>query len=426
MTHPTVLILAAGENSRFFPLNQTTHKGALTLLGKPLILRTLENLELNGFEHAVIVVSQKDFGGNGLSGFVAAYEFKKLKVEFCLQSKATGMGDAVLAAKDHIRGNFAVAFPSNLDAGDILATLVEQAGKGGALAVSYTDKPWMYGIVSMEDNRITGIVEKPEPGTESGNLYAYGIYYLTHEYLAFLEALPDQEYAFEQALDNYFQAYDVTAVERPTPLPSLKYPWHLFDFQKMLFESLPSYVSPYAQVAKTAILDESHGHIYIENGARVGHAVKIVGPAYIGKDVFIGDFSLIRASSFEEGSSVGVHSDVTRSLVMEHASMHNGFMGDSVVGRNVKIGAGLITSNRRMDRSSIVIQIKDKHVDTGSSYMGTVIGDNAKIGVRVNIMPGKFIGCRAVVYPAITIWEHIPHDATVKQRMDIQIEQKEV
>ncbi len=60
---PTVVILAAGENSRFFPLNQTTHKGALSLLGKPLIVRTLENLEENGFEHIVIVVSKKDFEG---------------------------------------------------------------------------------------------------------------------------------------------------------------------------------------------------------------------------------------------------------------------------------------------------------------------------------------------------------------------------
>lgn len=421
MSHPTVLILAAGENSRFFPLNQTTHKGALTLLGKPLIVRTLENLELNGCEHAVIVVSQKDFDGAGLSGFLSQYTFRKLKVEFCLQEKARGMGDAVLAAKHLIHGQFAVTFPSNLLSGDVISHLIDDAAAGGAIAVGYTDKPWLYGIVTMDGKKVTGITEKPEPGTEKSNLFATGMYLLSHEYLAFLQDIPEEEYAFELALDKYLQVFDVNAVEQTAQTPSLKYPWHLFEFQKVLFETLPSYVSPYAKVAKTAVLDESKGHIYIENGATIGHAVKIVGPAFIGKDVFIGDFSLVRASSFEEGSSVGVHSDVTRSIVMEHSSMHNGFLGDSIIGRDVKIGAGLITSNRRMDRSPISIVIKENRVDTGSTYMGTVIGDSAKIGVRVNIMPGKCIGCRSIIYPGITIWENVPHDATVKQKMDIEI-----
>jgi len=53
--------------------------------------------------------------------------------------------------------------------------------------------------------------------------------------------------------------------------------------------------------------------------------------------------------------------------------------------------------------------------------MGTVIGDEAKLGVRVSVMPGKLIGCRSLIYPGLIIWEHIPHDATVKQKMEIEI-----
>ncbi len=421
MSHPTVLILAAGENSRFFPLNQTTHKGALTLLGKPLIVRMLENIEQAGFVDVVIVVSPKDWDGKGLSGFLKENLSSKLKIDFVLQPEALGMGDAVLQAKEKIPDAFAIAYPYVLNAGDQLEKLIEQSGNGGALEVAYTNEPWHFGIVTIEGQRITGIQEKPAKGSEKSNLKQHGMHYLKHEFFEFLQTTAPGQYSFEAALDKYLQVFDVTAVEEIKVLPTLKYPWHLFEFQKLLFETLPSYVSPYAKVAKTAVLDESKGHIYIENGATIGHAVKIVGPAFIGKDVFIGDFSLIRASSFEEGSSVGVHSDVTRSIVMEHSSMHNGFLGDSIIGRDVTIGAGLITSNRRMDRSPISIVIKENRVDTGSTYMGTVIGDSAKIGVRVNIMPGKCIGCRSIIYPGITIWENVPHDATVKQKMDIEI-----
>lgn len=421
MSHPTVLILAAGENSRFFPLNQTTHKGALTLLGRPLILRMLENLLAAGFNDVVIVVSPKDWEGKGLSGFLRDNPIPKLSIQFVLQPESLGMGDAVLRAKEKVSNAFAIAYPYVLNAGDQLEKLIEQAGNGGSLEVAYTNEPWLYGIVTLDGRKITGIEEKPTKGNEKSNLKQHGMHYLMHEFFEFLENTAKGQFSFEAALDKYFQVFDVTAVEEIKVLPTLKYPWHLFEFQKLLFESTPSYVSPLAKIAKTAVLDESKGHIYIENGASIGHAVKIVGPAYIGKDVFIGDFSLIRSSCFEEGSSVGVHSDVTRSIIMEHSSMHNGFLGDSIVGRNVKIGAGFISSNRRTDRGSIQIKIKDGNVDTGTTYLGTVIGDGARLGIRVSTMPGKFIGCRSVVYPGLIVWENIPHDSTVRQKMTIEI-----
>jgi NDP-sugar pyrophosphorylase family protein len=333
------------------------------------------------------------------------------------------MGDALLCAEKKIKDGFAVVFPSSLDAGDVLSKLVSEAGSGGAVTVSYTKRPWLYGIVTLEGKRVVSIVEKPFAGSEPSNLKAQGVYYLSHEFLEFLRNTPKGEYNFEAALDKFFQVFEVNAVELGESLPTLKYPWHLFDFQKMLLATQPQYVSPYAKVASTAVLDATHGPIYIENGAVIGHCVKIVGPAFIGKDVYIGDFSLIRQSSFEEGSSVGVHSDVARSIVMERSSMHNGFLGDSIIGRDVKIGAGLITSNRRTDRKNIEVLVKNAKIDTGSSYFGTVIGDQSTIGIRVNIMPGKCIGCRCVVYPTVTIWENIAHDSTVKIRHDIDVTQ---
>ncbi len=420
MDKPTILILAGGENSRFFPLNTTTHKGALTLLGKPLVIRTLENLEKHGFPHVVMIVSKKDFDGNGLSGFIKEFDFK-LKIDFVLQPDAQGMGNAVLCAKDKIKGSFGVVFPSSLDAGELMETLMKQAGNGGSLAVRYTQEPWLYGIVTLDGQHITSIVEKPTKGTEPSNLMATGVYYLSHEFLEFLQVAPQTQYNFEESLDKFVQVYTVTAVEQSHTLPSLKYPWHLFAFQQVLFADLPNYISPYATVAKTAVIDAKNGPVYIENGATIGHAVKIVGPAYIGKDVFIGDFSLIRHSSFEQGSSVGVHSDVTRSIIMEDSSMHNGFLGDSIVGRDVQIGAGLITSNKRMDRAPIEVVVKGNKVASRLTGLGTVIGDHAKVGVRVTIMPGKFVGCRAIVYPGITVWEHVPHDHRVKSPQTIEL-----
>jgi len=49
MQKPTILIVAGGKNSRFFPLNTETHKGFLPLLGKPMIVRALKSLKKNNF-----------------------------------------------------------------------------------------------------------------------------------------------------------------------------------------------------------------------------------------------------------------------------------------------------------------------------------------------------------------------------------------
>lgn len=413
MSAPTVVVLAGGENSRFFPLNTSTHKGALTLFGEPLIVRTLKNLEAHGFDHVVLVLSSKDYGEGGLSQTLARYSFK-LKIDYVLQPQARGMGDALLLAKSYVTDFFAVIFPTSLDAGEVLTQMVRGRGNGGALVVSYTQEPWLYGIVTTDGERVTSIVEKPEPGSEPSNLMVKGTYYLNADFLKILAKIESGEYNFEAALDKFLQQERVTFVEQINPLPELKYPWHLFDFQTHLFAKLENRVSPDAVIAPTVVLDDSGGPIWIEAGAHIGHATRLVGPCYIGRDVYIGDFSLIRNSSFEAGSSVGVHSDVTRSIVMEYSSMHNGFLGDSIVGRNVQIGSGLITSNKRLDRQEIKVDVKGKLIETRKEGLGTVIGDQAKIGIRTNIMPGIFVGANSIVYPAATLYKHIPHKTVFK------------
>lgn len=410
---PTIIILAAGENSRFFPLNTTTHKGALTLCGKPLISRTLSNLAQCGFRDIVIVVSSKDYGGNGLSGLISDNDYG-LKIKYVLQPEAKGMGDALLRARQYLSNSFAVVFPTSLSAGDMLLEMIKKAGQGGTLAVNYTKEPWLYGVVTIEGDRVTSIVEKPEAGSEPSNLRVLGVYFLNSKYVSYLEKTTLDEYGFEAALNTYLRDNRVNFVELSGTMHSLKYPWHLFLFQSGIFAQMKTHISPHARLAGDVILDESDGAIVVESGASLGHATHIVGPCFIGKDVTIGDFSLIRHSSLEQGVTVGAHSDVARTIVMEESSMHNGYLGDSIVGRLVKIGAGFITSNKRIDRKTITIDTRGKKIDLGNQAFGTVIGDGARIGIRVSVMPGKLIGADTFIYPSSTVYENIPHSATLK------------
>jgi len=408
-SNPTVIILAGGGNSRFFPFNTDTHKGAIELCGQTLIELTVRDLQEHGYSDIVLVVSPKDFAGQGLSLMCKDWNVKTI-----LQPEAKGMGDAVLCAKEYIQDRFVVTFPYLVDSGKVLEKMLGEAGTGSALAVAKTDEPWLYGILTIEDEKVSGIVEKPEKGQEKSNLYATGEYLLSNAFLEILSNEQPAEYSFESALDVYFKDHAVMASIVDAP-PSEKYPWHLFDFQQIFFNQLQSSHHPEATIASTAVIDESHGPVVIENGAVIGDFVKILGPAYIGRKAFVGDYSFVRQSSLEEGVSVGANTEVVRSILMVGSELHFGYLADSIVGKNVKIGAGILTANKRHDRRNIQVDVKGQKVDVGRNNLGVMIGNDAKIGVRTTIMPGVVIGADAVVWPGLTLYRNVERSAEVKE-----------
>lgn len=411
MSKPTVVIIAGGANSRFFPFNTGTHKGALTVCGKKLISRTLQNLDEHGFDDIVLVVGERDFDSKGLSADLEADAFPG-QLRFVLQEQARGMGDAVLTASKHIEGQFAVVFPNFFTAGEVLDDMLK-SGRNSAVCVTETDQPWLFGIVTVDDDRATSIIEKPVKGTEPSNLKVEGAYLLSPTFLEILRGLPEAEFNFETALNELMHSETVGFIRINQDLPTLKFPWHLFDIQTFLFDQLTSHRASTAEIAPTAIIDESLGPVYIDSGATINHAARIVGPAYIGKNVLVGDYSLVRQSSLEADVQVGSYTEVARSIIMPESTIHYGYLADSIIGRNVKIGAGLITANKRFDRQGVRVLIKEERVDSGRENLGVLVGDNANIGIRTSTMPGVAIGADAIIFPGQIIQRNVEHKESV-------------
>ena len=70
---------------------------------------------------------------------------------------------------------------------------------------------------------------------------------------------------------------------------------------------------------------------------------------------------------------------------------HLSYIGDSVIGENVNLGAGTITANLRHDNGNIKSMIKEKLIDTKRRKFGAVIGDNVHTGINTSIYPGRKI-----------------------------------
>ena len=85
---------------------------------------------------------------------------------------------------------------------------------------------------------------------------------------------------------------------------------------------------------------------------------------------------------------------------------HFSYVGDSILGRDVNLGAGVILSNYRLDGQAIRVRMAGTVVETGLRKFGAMVGDKASIGCNAVINPGSLIARGAKILPG-TIWSGV-------------------
>lgn len=386
------VILAAGESSRFWPLNYQ-HKSLLKIMGKPLVCYTIESLRKAGIRDIIIVQGpQKD-----IEQKLNNYQLG-VKIRYVLQEEPRGMGNALTKAQSLISGPFFVLNAHKVDIGEHVKLMTEKLKKGQTelmLLGVKTQQPWLYGILDIEGDKVKGIVEKPEKGKEPSDIKAIGIYLLPEKFFEYHKKVAENHYSFEDALDIYIKEKGarVSIVEKE-PF-SFKYPWHLFAVTKYL-------------------LDKNLGKkVHIGKNVKVFKGAVIQGPCYIGDNSVIGNNALVRGyTNLEEGSVVGALSEVTRSIFQKNAHVHSGYFGDSIFGEDCRVGAGTVTGNARLDRGEIKSQVKGEKIGTGLNSLGVIAGKSSHIGINVSLMPGVLIGSNANVGPSSVVFENIEDETT--------------
>jgi UTP--glucose-1-phosphate uridylyltransferase len=212
----------AGLGTRMLPAAKTVAKEMLTVVDRPLIHHVLAEARAAGIEHFVLVTGRgksamedyfdhhveleatlKAKGKTALLDQLLADLPREGEISYVRQMEPKGLGHAVWCARDIIGDEpFAVLLPDMIMDAEPGATAqaiaaYEQTGGDNIIAVEPCP-PGMahqYGIVAMEGpagrlRRMTGMVEKPAPGTEPSNLFISGRYVLNPEIFAILA---DQE-----------------------------------------------------------------------------------------------------------------------------------------------------------------------------------------------------------------------------------------
>ena len=150
-------------------------------------------------------------------------------------------------------------------------------------------------------------------------------------------------------------------------------------------------------------------NVHLGEGTIVEPGVYIQGPAWIGKNCEVRHGAYIRENVIAgDGCVLGNSCEFKNCVLLGGAHVsHFSYVGDSIVGRDVNLGAGVILSNYRLDGQAIKVRVAGTLVETGLRKFGAMVGDKASIGCNAVINPGSLIAKGARILPG-TIWSSKP------------------
>lgn len=141
--------------------------------------------------------------------------------------------------------------------------------------------------------------------------------------------------------------------------------------------------------------------IVIEPGARVSRQAVIEPPVYIAGGAQVRAGAYLRGGVWvEPGAVIGHSCEVKASILLPGAkAAHHAYVGDSILGAGVNLGAGTKTANLRFDGASIIITSQYGRWTTSLRKMGAVFGDGSQTGCNVVTNPGTIFLRGAVALP---------------------------
>jgi UDP-N-acetylglucosamine diphosphorylase / glucose-1-phosphate thymidylyltransferase / UDP-N-acetylgalactosamine diphosphorylase / glucosamine-1-phosphate N-acetyltransferase / galactosamine-1-phosphate N-acetyltransferase len=155
-----------------------------------------------------------------------------------------------------------------------------------------------------------------------------------------------------------------------------------------------------ASIAPTVMLDATNGSILIGSNAVIQPHSTIIGPCIIGHDALIKVGSKIFG-----GTTIGpvskVGGEVENAIIQGYSNkQHDGYLGHSFIGEWCNLGAGTNTSDLRNDYGNVSVKIENTNIDTGSMFVGLMMGDHSKSAIGTQFNTGTAIGVHCNVFGA--------------------------
>ena len=387
------MLLAAGEGTRMRPLTESLPKPMLPVADRPLVAHAADAAVDGGASELILVVGYEADAVRSYFGD----RYRGVPVEYAVQAEQLGTAHAVDCASEYLDGPFAVLNGDDLYDRESVTALL---GADGPTVGTYrVDDPTSYGVFELDDGVVTGIVEKPaDPPTDLVNVGAYRFPAEAREWLD----VPMSERGEREITDVLARVIDersvgTVAVERWLGCGR---PWELLEANEWKLGELDRDI--HGEVHEDA---ELRGDVVVEAGATVDAGVVVEGPALVRSGAEVGPNAYVRgATLLDEGTHVGNGVEIKNSVVMAGSHVpHLSYVGDSVLGRDVNLGAGTQVGNLRHDGADVKFTVKGDRLSTGRRKFGVVAGDGVKTAINTSINPGVRLDAGATTRPGESV-----------------------
>jgi UDP-N-acetylglucosamine diphosphorylase/glucosamine-1-phosphate N-acetyltransferase len=183
---------------------------------------------------------------------------------------------------------------------------------------------------------------------------------------------------------------------------------------------------PDAVVEPGAIVVCEEGPVLLAAGARVMAGAMLRGPVAVGPGATVRMGARVYC-----GTTIGPHckvgGEVANTVFHSYSNKaHEGYVGNSVFGQWVNLGADTTASNLKMTYGTVKLLDwpTGLEVDSGEQFLGTVMADHCKTGINTMLNTGTVCGVSSIIvgagFPAreIPSFKWVQPGASVDYRLD--------
>ena len=426
-----IIILAGGKGTH---MKSVKPKVLQTLAGKPLLRHVLDTCQDLNADNTILIY--------GYNGQMVQDEISDNGLVWAEQAEQLGTGHAVQMALPHLPkdGKSLILYGDvPLTKLNTLQNLINENTHGISMLTMSVDNPFGLGRIVRQDNKVIAIVEQKDATDAQKQIKEInnGIYCVDNALLhKYLPNLDNNNAQGEYYLTDIIKMAVADGVEISTISPTFEFEIEGVNdriqlanlertYQNHLIYQLQLNGVQFADPSRVDIRGELVcgtdvfidintifvGKVVLENGVQIdaknvisdctigqGSHIKpncVLSESTIGQNVAIGPFAHIRPkSAIGDDVKIGNFVETKKSTLGTGAKVsHLSYIGDAIVGRDVNVGAGVITCNY-----------------DGVNKFTTTIGDNAFVGSNSSLVAPVVIGKNATIGAGSVITQDTPDD----------------
>lgn len=142
----------------------------------------------------------------------------------------------------------------------------------------------------------------------------------------------------------------------------------------------------------------------------IGKGVLLESGALLKTPTIIGDCTEVRQGAYVRGYClagkrcvIGHTTEVKHSIFLDDAKAgHFAYLGDSILGNQVNLGAGTKMANLRFTGGEVPVRTPEGTISTGLRKLGAILADNVQTGCNSVTNPGTLLGKKSMLMPNTT------------------------